>query len=252
MTDRHPQEHVQNALDWEPSVDAADIGVSVEGSVVTLRGDVKTYAEKAAAERVALGVYGVKAVANDINVQPRDGQQRTDSEIAQAVLSALKWNTLVPEERITVTVSDGFVTLKGKVDWEYQRKAAGNVSSRPDGSAWGREHDLCSSPMSAPRTSSRRSRPRSSGARKSTHAESMWRLPTARSPSRAMCIRGSSGTKPGTRRGRRRSQGSRRPDCGRSVAARAIPTDVTGDLTIRRELLPGWEITVPAGRHRGR
>jgi osmotically-inducible protein OsmY len=98
--------------------------VSVESSVVTLRGDVKTYSEKAVAERVALGVYGVKAVANDINVQPRDGQQRTDSEIAQAVLSALKWNTLVPDERITVTVSNGFVTLKGTVDWEYQRKAA--------------------------------------------------------------------------------------------------------------------------------
>lgn len=124
MTDRELQQHVQNALDWEPSVDAADIGVSVENSVVTLRGDVKTYSEKAAAERVTLGVYGVKAVANDINVQPRDGHQRTDNEIAQAVLSALKWNTLVPEEGITVTVGNGFVTLKGKVDWEYQRKAA--------------------------------------------------------------------------------------------------------------------------------
>ena len=126
MTDRELQEHVQRALDWEPSIDAADIGVSVENNVVTLRGDVKTYSEKATAERVALGVYGVKAVANDINVRPLDGHQRTDSEIAQAVLSALKWNTLVPDERITVTVSNGFVTLKGKVDWEYQRKAAAN------------------------------------------------------------------------------------------------------------------------------
>ena len=69
MTDRELQEHVQNALDWEPSIDAADIGVSAESGVVTLRGDVKSYAEKAAAERVALGVYGVKAVANDINVR---------------------------------------------------------------------------------------------------------------------------------------------------------------------------------------
>jgi len=124
MTDRELQEHVQNALDWEPSIDAADIGVTVEGSVVTLRGSVKSYAERAAAERVALGVYGVKAVANDINVQLRDGLQRSDSEIAQAVLSALKWSTLVPDERITVTVSNGVVTLKGKVDWDYQRKAA--------------------------------------------------------------------------------------------------------------------------------
>jgi osmotically-inducible protein OsmY len=127
MTDRELQQHVQNALDWDPSIDAAEIGVSAEGHVVTLRGDVRTYSERAAAERVALGVYGVKGVANDINVRPRDAQQRTDNEIAQAVLSTLKWNTLVPEEKITVTVSNGFVTLKGKVDWEYQRKAAANA-----------------------------------------------------------------------------------------------------------------------------
>lgn len=127
MTDRELQEHVQNALDWEPSVDAADIGVTVDAGVITLRGDVRTYSEKAAAERVALRVYGAKAVANDINVRLRDGQQRNDTEVAQAVLSALKWNTMVPDERITVTVSNGWVTLKGKVDWEYQRTAATNA-----------------------------------------------------------------------------------------------------------------------------
>ena len=127
MTDRELQEHVQKALDWEPSIDAADIGVSVDAGVVTLRGDVRTYSEKATAERVALGVYGAKAVANDINVRLRDAQQRTDTEIAQAALSALKWNTMVPDEKIVVTVSDGWVTLKGKLDWEYQRTAAANV-----------------------------------------------------------------------------------------------------------------------------
>jgi osmotically-inducible protein OsmY len=127
MTDRELQEHVQNALDWEPSIDAADIGVSVESGVVTLRGDVRSYSEKAVSERVALGVYGVKAVANDINVRLHDGQQRNDTEIAQAVLSALKWNTMVPDEKITVTVSNGLVTLKGKVDWEYQRRAAADA-----------------------------------------------------------------------------------------------------------------------------
>ena len=127
MTDRELQQHVQNALDWEPSIDAADIGVSVDAGVVTLRGDVRTYSEKATAERVALGVYGAKAVANDINVRLRDGLQRTDTEIAQAVLSALEWNTMVPDERITATVSNGWATLKGKVDWEYQRTASANV-----------------------------------------------------------------------------------------------------------------------------
>ena len=127
MTDRHLQEQVQNALDWEPSVDAADIGVSVENGVVTLRGDVKTYAEKAAAERVALKVYGVKAVANDVNVRLGDGEQRTDTDIAQAVLAALRWNTMVPKDKVTVAVTNGWVTLAGTVDWEYQRQAAANA-----------------------------------------------------------------------------------------------------------------------------
>jgi osmotically-inducible protein OsmY len=127
MTDRDLQEHIQNALEWEPSIDAAEIGVSVDSGVVTLRGDVTSYAEKAAAERVAVGVYGVQAVANDINVRLEIGQQRTDTEIAQAAVSALKWNSMVLDERITVTVSDGWVTLQGQVEWDYQRTAAANV-----------------------------------------------------------------------------------------------------------------------------
>ena len=127
MTDRDLQEHVQNALDWEPSVNAAEIGVSVDGGVVTLRGDITSYSEKAAAERVALGVYGVKAVANDLNVRLGDGLKRTDTEIAQAVVSALRWNTMVPDEKITATVTNGLVTLKGHVNWEYQRAAAANA-----------------------------------------------------------------------------------------------------------------------------
>jgi len=124
MTDRELQKHVQNALDWEPSVDAAEIGVSVDDGVVTLRGDVRSYADKSAAERVSLAVYGVKAIANDLNVRLPNGQHRTDTDIAQAVLSALKWNSIVPDEKIAVAVSNGWVTLKGEVDWEYQRAAA--------------------------------------------------------------------------------------------------------------------------------
>ena len=124
MTDRQLQEHVQNALDWEPSIDAADIGVSVDNGVVTLRGDVKTYAEKAAAEHVALAVYGVKAVANDINVRLGTGLERSDTDIAQAVVSALRWSSMVPDEKIAVVVTNGWVTLSGQVDWEYQRSAS--------------------------------------------------------------------------------------------------------------------------------
>ncbi len=108
LTDRQLQEHVQNALDWDPSIDAADIGVSVDAGVVTLRGEVRTYSEKAAAERVTLAVYGAKAVANDITVRLRAGNLPTDTEIAQAALSALKWNTMVPDEKLTLTVSNGW------------------------------------------------------------------------------------------------------------------------------------------------
>jgi len=127
MTDRELQDNVQSALDWEPSVDAADIGVTVENGIVTLRGDIKTYSEKAAAERVALRVYGVKAVANDLSVRLGTELKRTDTEIAQAAVNVLKWNSRLPADQITVAVSNGWVTLKGTVDWNYQRDLAGKT-----------------------------------------------------------------------------------------------------------------------------
>ena len=124
MTDRELQQHIQNALDWEPSIEASEVGVSVDNGVVTLRGDVHTYAEKSAAERVTLRVYGVKAVANDLNVRLMSGYQRTDTQIAQAAVAALKWNSLVPADRVSLTVSNGWITLAGTLDWQYQRTAA--------------------------------------------------------------------------------------------------------------------------------
>jgi VCBS repeat-containing protein len=124
MTDKHLKRNVQSALDWEPSLDATDIGVSVDEGVVTLRGTVGSYAEKVAAERVTLRVYGVKGVANDLAVHLPAGFAGTDTELAQAALAALKWNTLVPQDRVTVTVSDGWLTLNGALDWQYQKDAA--------------------------------------------------------------------------------------------------------------------------------
>ena len=124
MTDRELKQHVQSALDWEPGVDASDIGVSVDESVVTLRGNVSSYAEKWTAERVVLHVYGVKALANDLNVRLVSGYERTDTDIAQAAVTALKWNTVVPPDHVTVTVSSGYVTLKGHLEWQYQKDAA--------------------------------------------------------------------------------------------------------------------------------
>jgi osmotically-inducible protein OsmY len=124
MTDKELKQHVQNALDWEPSIDASDIGVSVDEGVVTLRGDVGAYVEKMSAERVALRVYGVKAVANDVSVRLVGGRERSDTEIAQAAVAALRWNTVAPADRVTVTVSNGWVTLNGTLDCYYQSAAA--------------------------------------------------------------------------------------------------------------------------------
>jgi osmotically-inducible protein OsmY len=124
MTDKELKQHVENALDWEPRVDAADIGVSVDGGVVTLRGDVGSYAARSAAERVALRVYGVKAIANDLAVRLVTSFERSDTDIAQAAVSALKWNVFVPFDHVTVTVSKGWLTLNGTLDWQYQKEAA--------------------------------------------------------------------------------------------------------------------------------
>lgn len=124
MTDKELKAHVQNALDWEPSVDAKDIGVSVDEGVVTLRGNVASYTEKLTAERVALRVYGVKAVADDLAVRLASSHERTDTEIAQAAVAALKWSTLVPDNRVTLAVKGGWITLSGALDWQYQKDAA--------------------------------------------------------------------------------------------------------------------------------
>jgi len=124
MTNRELKEQVLNALDWEPSIDAGEIDVRVEENVVELRGRVGSYAQKLAAERATLGVYGVQGVANDLEVVLAPVYERTDTDIAQAALEAVKWNAVVPRDRVTVAVSNGWVTLNGTLDWQYQKDAA--------------------------------------------------------------------------------------------------------------------------------
>lgn len=124
MTDKDLKQHVHSALDYDPGVDASDIGVAVDEGVVTLRGHVGSYTAKIAAERVALRVYGVKAVANDLVVRLVSDYQRTDTEIAQAAVNAMKWHTAVPDDRVTITVKDGWIALGGTLDWQYQKDAA--------------------------------------------------------------------------------------------------------------------------------
>ncbi len=124
MTDQELRQHVENAIDWEPSINAHDIGVSVDEGVVTLRGTVGSYTEKVNAERTTERVYGVKAVANDLIVRLISRYERTDTEIAQAAAAALAWNTVVPDGRVTATVDSGWITLTGTLDYYYQRAAA--------------------------------------------------------------------------------------------------------------------------------
>ena len=127
MTDKDLKQHVQNALDWEPGVDATDIGVSADEGVVTLRGNVGSYAEKMKAEHAVSRVYGVKGIANDLAVHLVSAFERTDTEIAQSAVAALQWNINVPKDRVTVTVTNGWVTLEGSLDWQYQKDAAGRA-----------------------------------------------------------------------------------------------------------------------------
>jgi osmotically-inducible protein OsmY len=127
MSDTELQRSVLEELKWEPSVNAAHIGVSVEDGVVVLSGHVPSYAEKYSAERAAKRIYGVKAVANELEVKLPGSSQRTDEDIALAAVDALKSNFAVPADRIKVTVSKGWVKLEGEVEWNFQRVAAENA-----------------------------------------------------------------------------------------------------------------------------
>ena len=114
LTDTQLQRDVLDELKWEPSVNAAHIGVSVKDGIVTLTGHVPSYAEKYAAERAAKRVYGVKAVANELDVKLPGSSQRTDEDIAAAAVNALKSNLAVPADKIKVTVSKRLGHARGR------------------------------------------------------------------------------------------------------------------------------------------
>jgi len=123
-TNSELQHDVLEELKYEPSVDPAEISVTARDGIVTLSGMVKTHSEKWSAVRAAQRILGVKAVADEIEVELPFVFRRTDEEIAQAVLDALRWDVIVPDQRIQVKVSDGWVTLKGTVDYKYEHAAA--------------------------------------------------------------------------------------------------------------------------------
>ncbi|MCU0494149.1 MAG: BON domain-containing protein [Chloroflexaceae bacterium] len=121
------QRDVLEELSWEPKVEAANIGVTVHNGIVTLTGQVKSLAEKMAAEQVAGCVDGVQTLVNDIDVQLANGALPTDPELAAAIRAALVWDVIVPEERIQVMVSEGWVKLSGEVDSYHQKEAAERI-----------------------------------------------------------------------------------------------------------------------------
>jgi osmotically-inducible protein OsmY len=122
--DSEIQEDVMKELLWEPLLNATEIGVAVKSGIVTLSGTVDTYSKKLSAEEAAKRVMGVKAVAEDIEVQLSAYGKKTDTDLALAAVNALKWHTSVPDEKIKVKIENGWATLDGEVEWEFQRNAA--------------------------------------------------------------------------------------------------------------------------------
>ena len=123
-TDYEIQKDVMEELRWEPILSATEIGVAAKNGIVTLSGTVDSYAKKLAAERAATKVAGVKAVAEDIEVKLFNTLRKSDTEVAQAVANALKWNSSVNDDKIKIKVDDGWVTLEGEAEWEFQKNSA--------------------------------------------------------------------------------------------------------------------------------
>ena len=126
-TDTQLQNDVMAELKWDPSINAAQIGVEVKNGVVTLSGHVDRYTEKWAAEHAAQKVTGVKALAIELDVNLPSSSSRTDADIAHAAKNVLDWTTNWPNDHVKVLVEKGWVTLSGIVDHEFQRQIASSA-----------------------------------------------------------------------------------------------------------------------------
>lgn len=124
MSDLELRRMILDELEFQPNIDAAAIGVAIENGVVSLTGHVRTYAQKFAAERAVKSVKGVKAVAEEIKVVSNQDLDISDEAIAARCLDVIRWNSAIPDERLQIKVQDGWVTLEGEVDWQYQKEAA--------------------------------------------------------------------------------------------------------------------------------
>ena len=124
MGDKLIRQNVIDELDFDPSIDAAHIGVAVENGIVTLSGHVGSYTERVAAEKAAQKVRGVRGVVEEIQVRFGGETPPRDEDIAQRAVQMLDWSVTVPKGAVQVKVQNGWVTLSGKVDWQYQREEA--------------------------------------------------------------------------------------------------------------------------------
>lgn len=122
-TNVHLQRDVLDELEWDPSVDAAQVGITAKDGIVTLTGHVAVYAEKHFAEEAAKRVHGVRAVANEIQVRPTEAHVRDDEDVAGAAVHALEWDARVPDEQLQVTVEEGWITVEGRVAHQFQKAA---------------------------------------------------------------------------------------------------------------------------------
>jgi osmotically-inducible protein OsmY len=132
-SDGEIEKDVKAELEWDPDLDATDIAVSVKKGVVTLAGFVKSYTDKYEAEAAAKRVAGVVAVANDLEVRMPSVDERPDPDIAREAAQAVKSQLPISSENIKIIVKNGWVTLEGEVEWQYQRQTAENVVRRIKG-----------------------------------------------------------------------------------------------------------------------
>lgn len=124
MGDKLIRQDVIDELDFEPSIDAANIGVAVENGIVTLTGHVGTYAQRVAAEKAVRRVRGVRGVVEEMKVRLAGETPPRDEDLAQRAVQMLDWSATVPKKTVQVQVQDGWVTLTGRVEWQYQKEEA--------------------------------------------------------------------------------------------------------------------------------
>ena len=148
-TDHEILRDIQDELKWDPYLSSSEIGISVKDGIVTLTGVVDAYWKKVAAENAVKRVSGVTAVVQKIEVRLSESGKRKDTDIAEAIQSAFKWSVLIPKDKIKIKVENGWVTLEGDVEWEYQKNAARKAVEKLAGVA-GVTNNIRVTPKAAP------------------------------------------------------------------------------------------------------